>query len=71
MPRYVFYFSIFFDENFTFDGEFDTIIHSHVFEHVYYPDEFINNYIKLLKLYYNFIDFQNQYHVKNNPLLFH
>ena len=31
----------FFDDNFTFDGEFDTIIHSHVFEHVYYPDEFI------------------------------
>ena len=25
----------FFDDNFTFDGEFDTIIHSHVFEHVY------------------------------------
>ena len=33
----------FFDDNFTFDGEFDTIIHSHVFEHVYYPDEFIKH----------------------------
>ncbi len=33
----------FFDNNFTFDGEIDTIIHSHVFEHVYYPDEFIRH----------------------------
>ena len=31
----------FFDGNFTFDGEFDTIIHSHVFEHMYHPDEFM------------------------------
>ena len=33
----------FFDDKFTFDGEIDTIIHSHVFEHVYYPDEFIGH----------------------------
>jgi len=33
----------FFDNKFTFDGEIDTIIHSHVFEHVYYPDEFISH----------------------------
>jgi len=33
----------FFDDKFTFDGEFDTIIHSHVFEHVYYPNEFIDH----------------------------
>ena len=31
----------FFDDKFIFDGEIDTIIHSHVFEHVYYPNEFI------------------------------
>ena len=39
----------FFDFNFSFDGEIDTIIHSHVFEHVYYPDKFIaqiSNYLK-------------------------
>jgi SAM-dependent methyltransferase len=39
----------FFDDNFTFDGEFDTIIHSHVFEHVYYPDEFIKHISGFLK----------------------
>ena len=33
----------FFSDKFTFDGEIDTIIHSHVFEHVYYPDEFIGH----------------------------
>ena len=33
----------FFDDKFTFDGEIDAIIHSHVFEHVYYPDEFIGH----------------------------
>jgi len=33
----------FFDNKFNFDGEIDTIIHSHVFEHVYYPDEFISH----------------------------
>ena len=33
----------FFDDKFTFDGEIDTIIHSHVFEHVYYPDEFVGH----------------------------
>ena len=31
----------FFDDKFIFDGKIDTIIHSHVFEHVYYPNEFI------------------------------
>ena len=39
----------FFDDKFTFDGEIDTIIHSHVFEHVYYPDEFINHISNFLK----------------------
>ncbi len=33
----------FFSDKFTFDGEIDTIIHSHVFEHVYYPDEFVGH----------------------------
>lgn len=30
----------FFDENFKFGGAFDTVVHSHVFEHVYEPDVF-------------------------------
>ena len=32
-----------FDNNFTFSGEFDTVIHSHVFEHLYEPSEFIRH----------------------------
>ena len=39
----------FFDENFCFEGELDTIIHSHVFEHVYYPDKFIAQTSSFLK----------------------
>jgi hypothetical protein len=39
----------FFNDKFTFDGEIDTIIHSHVFEHVYYPDEFISHISKFLE----------------------
>ncbi|MES9901335.1 MAG: class I SAM-dependent methyltransferase [Sedimenticola sp.] len=39
----------FFDDNFTFDGEIDTIIHSHVLEHVYYPDEFVRHLANFLK----------------------
>jgi|APSaa5957512535_1039671.scaffolds.fasta_scaffold29359_2 hypothetical protein len=39
----------FFDDEFTFDGGIDTIIHSHVFEHVYYPDEFINHISNFLE----------------------
>jgi hypothetical protein len=31
----------FFDESFTYTNEFDTIVHSHVFEHIYRPDEFM------------------------------
>ena len=31
----------FFDKNFKYSGEFDAIIHSHVFEHIYKPDEFM------------------------------
>ena len=33
----------YFDDKFIFDGKMDTIIHSHVFEHVYYPNEFISH----------------------------
>ena len=33
----------FFDDKFIFDGEIDTIIHSHVFEHIYHPNEFIKH----------------------------
>ena len=39
----------FFDNEFIFDGEIDTVIHSHVFEHVYYPDEFINQISEFLE----------------------
>lgn len=39
----------FFDNNFSFDGEVDTIVHSHVFEHVYYPNEFISHISNFLK----------------------
>lgn len=33
----------FFDEKFVFDGEFDTVVHSHVFEHIYEPDRFMEH----------------------------
>jgi hypothetical protein len=33
----------FFDENFKYSEEFDTIVHSHVFEHIYKPDEFMKH----------------------------
>ena len=39
----------FFDKKFSFDGELDTVIHSHVFEHMYYPHEFIAQISSLLK----------------------
>jgi hypothetical protein len=31
----------FFDENFKYEDKFDTIVHSHVFEHIYKPDDFV------------------------------
>ena len=31
----------FFDKDYKFDGEFDSVIHSHLFEHVYDPAEFV------------------------------
>jgi hypothetical protein len=33
----------FFDENFKYSEELDTIVHSHVFEHIYKPDEFMKH----------------------------
>lgn len=33
----------FFDENFTYDNKFDTVVHSHVFEHIYCPDDFMKH----------------------------
>jgi hypothetical protein len=33
----------FFDQSFKFDGEFDTVVHSHLFEHVYDPMEFMRS----------------------------
>jgi hypothetical protein len=31
----------FFDNTFLFDGPFDTVVHSHLFEHIYEPDQFV------------------------------
>lgn len=31
----------FFDEHFRIEGDIDAIVHSHVFEHIYYPDAFV------------------------------
>jgi SAM-dependent methyltransferase len=31
----------FFDEHFKYSDHFDTVVHSHVFEHIYNPDEFM------------------------------
>lgn len=33
----------YFDNNFSYKAEFDTVIHSHVFEHVYEPSEFMKH----------------------------
>ena len=45
----------FFNDKFTFDREIDTIIHSHVFEHVYYPDEFVGHISSFLNSGQNLI----------------
>jgi 2-polyprenyl-3-methyl-5-hydroxy-6-metoxy-1,4-benzoquinol methylase len=39
----------FFDNNFTSKEKFDTIIHSHVLEHVYNPDEFMSHKSSFMK----------------------
>lgn len=33
----------FFDKNFKFGGNFDAVVHSHVFEHIYNPEEFMRH----------------------------
>ncbi len=38
-----------FDDKFTFSGEIDTIVHSHFFEHLYNPVEFLEVIYKFLK----------------------
>jgi len=38
----------FFDENFSYDESFDTIVHSHVFEHIYEPDKFMQHLAKFM-----------------------
>ena len=39
----------FFDENFKFGNEIDTIIHSHVLEHIYEPNKFMQNIASYLR----------------------
>lgn len=38
----------FFDENLKLNKEFDAVVHSHVLEHVFYPDVFLSNISKLM-----------------------
>jgi hypothetical protein len=38
----------FFDEKFSFDEPFNTIVHSHVFEHIYEPDMFMEHLAKFM-----------------------
>jgi hypothetical protein len=33
----------FFDDNFSYLGNFDTVVHSHLFEHIYEPDDFMRH----------------------------
>lgn len=33
----------FFDEKFEYEEDFDTVVHSHVFEHIYEPDQFMRH----------------------------
>ena len=40
----------FFDDNFKIDEEYDAIVHSHVFEHVYEPQTFMQNIKKFLPI---------------------
>jgi hypothetical protein len=38
----------FFDDKFTFKGNLDTLVHSHLFEHIYDPDEFVHHLSKFM-----------------------
>ena len=39
----------FFDESFAFNEPFDTVVHSHVFEHIYEPDPFMRHLAAFMK----------------------
>jgi hypothetical protein len=39
----------FFDETFTFTGHLDTIVHSHLFEHIYEPRKFMQSLASFTK----------------------
>ena len=39
----------FFDDHYSHQGKVDTLVHSHVFEHVYFPDKFISDIASFLK----------------------
>ena len=45
----------FFDEKFTYDQTFDTVVHSHVFEHIYDPDQFMYQLSSFIDSGKNFI----------------
>ena len=38
----------FFNDKFSYDDAFDTVVHSHVFEHIYEPDQFIRHLSELM-----------------------
>ncbi len=39
----------FFDEKFLYDEAFDTVVHSHVFEHIYEPNQFMSHLAKFME----------------------
>ena len=39
----------FFDQNFTSDCQFDAVVHSHVFEHIYEPNQFMHHLALFIK----------------------
>ena len=44
----IYYIESFFDENLTINENIDLIIHSHLFEHIYYPNNFLKKCYELL-----------------------
>jgi hypothetical protein len=56
------YIPVLFDDKFTFDKKIDAIVHSHAFEHMYFPKAFLEKVTSLLKA--------NQYHIFTLPNLF-
>ena len=45
----------FFDESFSFDGVCDTVVHSHVFEHMYEPNKFMGHLSEFMPVGQNLI----------------